>query len=289
MRIPYLFTDVDGVKSLTLVLDGEHSTISGEHPRFADIQAEIAAVSTHATDDVTEEFRAGVIDKLRRMINAGQSAVDTMRQLSERVSYRDGVIYFDGDPVENALTEHIVKMIKSDDEGWSGPVTFLENLMANPAKHVRKRLWLWISDRGLTLTADGLVVGYKGVQDDELNSSITHGRNTVWVDGAEHTGHIPNPVGATVTMARSEVDNDRDAGCSQGLHVGTYGFANGFASGRRVLAVTFNPRDVVAIPADSGYQKIRVCRYTVQEVVEEALSETSYAAPFDLGDDEDND
>ena len=209
------------------------------------------------------------------------------------MSYRGGTIFFDGDPIEGPLADHIAAMIRTDDDNWIAPVRFMENLMSNPAKHVRKRLWEWISDRGLTLTPEGLVVGYKGVRNDELNSSITHGSNTVWVNGVEHTGHIPNPIGATLVMSRSEVDNNRDAECSQGLHVGTWDYANNFGSGH-VLTVTFNPRDVIAIPRGEGHAKIRVCRYTVQEVAHGKLTETTYANPFAadyaaLGDDDDDD
>ena len=212
-----------------------------------------------------------------------------MRALSERVSYLNGAIYFDGDPVEGPLADHIAQMVRTGDDTWSAPVKFLENLATNPAKHVRRRLWEWISDRGLTLTAEGLVVGYKGVRNDETNSSITAGRNTVWVDGVEHDGHIPNPIGATLVMSRAEVDNDRDAECSQGLHVGTWDYAYSFGGGH-VLTVTFNPRDVIAIPRGEGHSKIRVCRYTVQEVSHAKNESTTYAAPYSAPDeDEDSD
>ena len=63
----------------------------------------------------------------------------------------------------------------------------------------------------MTITKDGLLIGCKGVRREEQNTSITAGSNTVWGDGVPQTGHIPNQVGATLVMARSEVDNERDA------------------------------------------------------------------------------
>lgn len=276
MRIRFLLTETDTSATLTLAIDGEHYTVPDSHVRYTEIH-DLALTARRLDADELAEVGA----KLVKMINAGQEAVDTMRALSERVSYLGGVVYFDGDPVDNALTEHIVNMVKAGDENWSAPVAFLENLMANPARHVHKRLFEWIGQRGLTLTPEGLVVGYKGVRSDEHNSSITAGSNTVWVDGTAHTGHIPNPIGATLVMSRAEVDNNRDAECSQGLHVGTWDYANSFGNGH-VLTVTFNPRDVIAIPKGEGHSKIRVCRYTVQEVSHGKRSETTYTGPVSV-------
>ncbi len=140
-------------------------------------------------------------------------------------------------------------MIREGDDTWQAPVNFLENLMQNPAKHVRKRLFEWISGRGLTLTPEGNVIGYKGVQAVDQNLSVHSGSNPVFVDGVEHTGYIPNPVGATVTMPRSAVNNDRDAGCEQGLHVGTFDYASNW--GAKLLTVEFSRATSLPFPRTS--------------------------------------
>ncbi len=76
-------------------------------------------------------------------------------------------------------------------------------------------------------------------------------------------------------MPRSKVDDDTSAGCSTGLHAGTYRYASGFAQGR-LLTVEINPRDVVSVPTDSDYQKIRTCRYTVVGVTEVEYTEPTW-------------
>lgn len=273
MRIPFIHTVTEQGETLTVAAAGQHYSVPSDHPRFAEL------VELVGIDYGVISFPAAE-EKIAALINVGTAAVESMRSLSDRVGFHAGALYFDGDPVDGALADHIVAKLGQDDDNWRAPVAFLENLMDNPAKHVRKRLWRWISDRGLTLTPEGLVIGYKGVQGDEANSSITKGDNTVWVDGTPHTGHVPNPIGATVTMARSQVDNDRDAGCSQGLHVGTFDYAQDFTSCAHVLVVEFNPRDVVAIPKEADYAKIRVCRYRVLETTEVKINKTTWS-PFE--------
>lgn len=114
------------------------------------------------------------------------------------------------------------------------------------------------------------MIGYKGVRDTPDNRSIAAGNSPVLVNGVSHVGHIPNPLGAVIEIPRSQVDPSRDQGCSVGLHVGTWDYARDFArsSFGKVLTVAFNPRDVVAVPRDCGYAKMRVCRYQVLDVAE---------------------
>lgn len=262
MRIPFIRTTTDTADTLMLAVNGVPHVLDSNHPRFDEI-------ASLAGEKVKREGLPAREQELLELINFAQTALDTMRSLSERVSVQGGTVFFDGDPIDGVLAEHILKMIKSGDDTWQAPVAFLENLNQNPAKHVRKRLFEWISDRGLTLTREGNVIGYKAVQNQGTNLSVTSGKNVVFVDGVEHTGHIPNPIGSTVTMARSAVNNDRDAGCEQGLHVGTFSYASHFSYfGPLVLTVEFNPRDVVAIPRDEGFAKIRTCRYKVLKVSE---------------------
>ncbi|ACV79013.1 hypothetical protein [Nakamurella multipartita] len=272
MRIPFIRTENESGRNLMLALAGRPHVIAGDHPKFD----QICDLLTREYDAAPEAL-AAVESDLLALIDFADTAIAAMRALTDRVTYLGGTLFFDGDPIHGALADHIVAKVEQNDDSWTGPVNFLENLAANPARHVRKRLYRWISDRGMTITEDGLLVGYKGVHRDEQNTSITAGSNTVWVDGVPHTGHIPNPVGATLVMARSEVDNERDAPCSQGLHVGTHDYASGWAGDHgRLLLVAFNPRDVVAIPRDAGYAKIRVCRYTVLDTAAGKLTETTW-------------
>lgn len=283
--IQFIRTETESSRTLTVVVAGRPMVLSGEHPNFdriADLLSGLPGVPAQDLPAVEADLLA--------LIHFAEPAVEALRQLSEWVGYRGGSLFFDGDPVDNRLSAHIVRMIKAGDNKWIGPVRFMENLAGNPAAHVRHRLYSWISDRGMTITEDGLLIGYKGVHADPRNTSITAGRNTVWVDGVPHAGHIPNPVGATVTMARAEVDSERDAPCSHGLHVGTFDYARDWAgTSGRVLLVAFNPRDVVAIPKDCDYAKIRTCRYTVIREATGQVRDTTWPPHADIDTDEHED
>jgi len=142
-------------------------------------------------------------------------------------------------------------------------VNFLENLSTNPNPESVEQLYDWLeASDGFTLTPEGMILGYKGVRvtADGGFESIHSGKAIV--NGEEIVGTIPNAVGDVIEMPRDEVTFNPARGCSQGLHVGTYEYASGFAQGA-LLEVVVNPRDVVSVPTECSAQKMRTCRYTV--------------------------
>jgi hypothetical protein len=124
-----------------------------------------------------------------------------------------------------------------------------------------------------------MIVGYKGVKKqqaptdpdlgytNEVNEYLSIFTGNAIVDGERVSGHVPNKIGSLVEMPRNEVTFDPAVGCSYGLHVGTWDYANNFGRGG-VLEVHVNPRDVVSVPTDSSWAKMRVCRYRVVGVTE---------------------
>ena len=87
-------------------------------------------------------------------------------------------------------------------------------------------------------------------------------------------------------MPRGEVQHDPESGCSTGLHVGTYAYAQGYARAA-LLTVHVNPRDVVSVPTDCDAEKMRVCRYVVSDdeptPPEESAAIVDVAAPEQRG------
>lgn len=249
-------------ESLVVALpDGRVRTVPASHPTFE-------RLVTHLRSPDPDP--AVVHD----LLDVAGAAARQMRQLSARVGYLDGVILFDGDPLDNALSRHLVRLIRSGDRSYMSLVRFMENLSANPSRRSRSQLFTWLADRDMTITQDGRFIGYKGVRDDPANGSIHAGHARV--NGVKHTGHIPNPPGAVVQMPRQQVSDDRHEGCASGLHVGTWRYASTF--GPRVLIVAVDPADVVSVPKDCDHQKLRTCRYTVLDVIREPLTGPSYLA-----------
>jgi hypothetical protein len=60
-------------------------------------------------------------------------------------------------------------------------------------------------------------------------------------------------------------------------YVASYGSVN---SGDRIVIVKVNPADVVSVPKDCSYQKVRTCRYEVVGEYEGELLKPLYSAEF---------
>ena len=125
---------------------------------------------------------------------------------------------------------------------------FLDNCANNPSSDSVGQLFCWVTNHNLTITDDGKFIAYKGVNNDYTDC---------------YTGAIDNSPGAEVIMERSEVNSDPLIGCSTGLHVANKDYA--ITYGSRLLTVLVDPADVVSVPQDCDFQKIRVCRYVVLE------------------------
>lgn len=131
---------------------------------------------------------------------------------------------------------------------------FMDRLSKNPSKSSIDELFRFLTHRNLPITQDGYVLAYK---------AITHG----WMD--KHTGKICNRIGCEPSMRRGDVDDDRRAGCSFGLHCGSLEYVTSFAcgygneGGDRIVIVRVDPADVVSVPLGCSEQKMRVCRYLV--------------------------
>ena len=204
-------------------------------------------------------------------------------RLTEQVTTRNGILYFDGVPVNNALAEQVLRFIESGVDDWVPLVKFFENVQANPNPHSREQLFDWLNQRDFTITRDGLIVGYKGVRKtgDGKYTSISSGRAIV--DGVVCSGQIPATFGSIIEMPRTEVAWDPSVGCHAGLHVGTYDYAESFSQGG-LLEVHVNPRDVVSVPTDCAWAKVRCCRYLIVGLIDKPYSEP---VNYDVGDDSD--
>ena len=81
----------------------------------------------------------------------------------------------------------------------------------------------------------------------------------VYTDG--YTGKFRIKIGEPVTMARSLCDNNQNNTCSRGLHVAGKSWLQSNYFGDTGLRCLVNPADVVAVPPQDSYGKMRVCAY----------------------------
>jgi len=126
--------------------------------------------------------------------------------------------------------------------------------------------WEYNENMGTYYKNESLVVDvtYEGVL-EELYTSIIAGMDydtptfTDW-----HTRRSTIVLGQAVSMERESCDNDPSVTCSSGLHVGAPGYVAGFGGhndSNYILACLVSPMNVVAVPYDYDFEKMRTCEY----------------------------
>ncbi len=244
---------------------------NSSHPNFTAIVALCGAAAAGA--DVDAEQVADLFD-------IPATIERKFQRLSERVSVVGDEVLLDGDPVHNTLTEQILAFME-EGEDFEPLVNFYEKLLTNPLGDVREGLFDWIAGQTndgskVTVTEDGDLIGYKGVWPSKEGTYVPSRANTgdtrINGDVVAHGAPIEQTVGDVVEMARAGLSEPSHE-CGVGLHVGTWAYAKEF--GPVCMKVRFSPRDVVSAPDRNASWKLRVCRYTVLEVVENGQSHDS--------------
>jgi hypothetical protein len=279
MNVQYtLIGSDDGERNLVVFVPGIKPQVAHEsHPNFDQILSIVVQDEMDAWGMTYDEA-----EHLIGLFDIAATAAQKFQRLSERVTTANGRLYLDSVEIDNALTEQVLRFLSEGVEDWKPLVAFFENVQANPNEHSREQLYNWLSKRDFTITRNGDIVGYKGVRTTATGFESIHSGKAI-VNGEVKTGNIPNNYGDVVEMPRSEVQWDPSVGCHTGLHVGTYEYARSFGNGN-LLEVHVNPRDVVSVPTDSDWAKVRCCRYTVIASITEP-----YSAPVLDYDDEDYD
>jgi hypothetical protein len=256
-----LVSTEDGSQNLTVYFQGKAPQVAhSTHPNF---------------EKILEGVRTGD-ESVADLFDVAQTVGEKFSRLTERVTVHNGRIFLDGDEMDNTIAHQAVRFMNEGVEDWKPLVAFMENVAQNESEHSREQLYDWLQTDDFTITQDGMIVGYKGVRKNDDGSFTSINTGTATVDGEVYEGAIPNHIGAVVEMPRSQVEFDPSIGCHQGLHVGTYDYANNFAWGVRgaLLVVYVNPRDVVSVPTDCDAQKMRVCRYTVVNTIDKPYEES---------------
>lgn len=235
-----MYFDGNGETVVTFFSNGQMTTLTSAHEEYNRVLAALKA-----GEDPSEIL----------------NPVHLVTKLDERVAVREAELLFDGKPIHNNLAKTIIRYNREGRDSQN-LVKFLERLNNNPSEHSRAQLFDWAESLDLTIDKDGYIIGFKGVT-PEL-TSLNEG--TAWVNGIETTGKIPNEIGSVISMPREMVQADPKIGCSHGLHIGTYNYAKQF--GKVVVIVKLDPADVVSVPSDSGFAKLRACKYEVIDVHE---------------------
>lgn len=265
--------------SVTVYRRGKFYVATSDHPNFSAIIT--ALTEGRPAREVVDLFDPGTAIKkgfrlASRLIKAAlapagsEEAKEEEAQLVEianDLGVRNGVLHFQGEPMHGALAETVLALYEQDNQDAFVPfVKFLRKVMSNPNEHSREHLYEWMKHLSFNITEEGNILAYKGVKRNSEHgfASVTAGP-AICAGKYHHSGPVPNVVGTTVEMAREQVTFDPAIGCAAGLHVGTMDYASRF--GTVMIEVIVDPRDVVSVPTDCGWQKMRVCKYYVKQEV----------------------
>ncbi len=263
-KIFFTITRSEEFTGATILIDGQPYPVSSDHPNYEEVT------------DILLNSDAPDAEYLISLVKPLQTVSDALIRLSERVTIGGNVLYFDGDPIDGALSDHIIRIYQDSegrDEGYLNFVAFLEKLATNPSKKSKRHLYDFVEHHGLTINEEGDLVLWKSTRADGKSTYAGHGIVTD-NEGKITTytkDYLPNAVGYVVEIPRELVDDDRNAACSTGLHVGAFGYASTYS--QRLFNVVVNPRDVVSVPHDASSAKIRVARY---RVIGENTEKTNY-------------
>jgi hypothetical protein len=244
----------------TVVIDNQSHQFDHTHPEYEGL---VECVKTGDAEAFAELLEIGTV----------------IENWSEgNFEFKDGFLYYEDEQVASQPTDRIIQLIKN---GWDkGPMlAYLDRLYQNVSNRAVMESYNWCSHKGLPITSDGCLVGYKGVgvysgenKTDKMGRPLSAGD---LVD--KWSKSIRNNIADEVSMNRRKVSDNCNEGCSAGLHVGTYEYAEGWAGSEgKVVLVRFDPADIVSVPTDCQFQKMRVSRYTVIGVARDIIEEEVY-------------
>ena len=254
MAVPFMF--VDG--NLTVVLNNKSYQVLPDHINYKMI---LEALPTATSDELLE-----IVD-VEKAVAAFSDGL---------VEIKNGQVTYEGEIVHGSISKRILEFM-SKGLPFQPLVTFLNNLMENPSMQSQKELYDFLEHEHLPITEDGHFLAYKAVRNDYMD---------------KYRGVFDNHVGNVCEMTRSKVDDDRGRGCSNGLHAGALNYVAGYGSleaGDKIVIVKINPRDVVSVPSDCNYEKLRTCRYEVVGEYQGELLKPLYSASLDDGVDYEDD
>jgi hypothetical protein len=227
--------------SITVVLNNKVYTVSSGQPQW---------------ESVLDAIRNNDEKKLHDVL----SVANTIVSFTEgNVTVKDNQVFYRNVPLDNYVVEKVLDFAKNK-LPLQPILRFINNLMKNPSRRAVQELYKFLEHKNMPITPDGNFLAYKGVQSDYYSKTAG---SIIVIKGTVKDGKIYNGIGEVIEVERNGVCDDKNLGCSSGLHAGSVAYATEFGRGGRVVIVEINPADVVSVPDDCNCQKLRACTYKV--------------------------
>ena len=243
---------------ITVVLDGKSYSINAGNKLF------VNALDAYKVND-WDTFISFVNPELR---------LKSLYAKYEGIEVKDGNLYVFDEPVHSTLATRVLSFLEAGLD-CVHLFKFILKLNLNPSKRAVDELYTFLEHRALPITDNGNFLAYKAVREDYSD---------------KYSGKFINTIDSVLEMPRNKVDDDKNVGCSYGFHAGTIEYAKQFSGGcGHIMLVEINPSDVVSIPTECEFQKLRTCKYKVVGEYEIDLTDPLYASRFQTDQDDDVD
>lgn len=227
--------------NVTAIVSGQTYNFGKTHPNYNKL-------ITHLKNNNVEHFEA---------------AYDIISHVNSYcegyVNCDHGSLNWNGITMPDMFTGTIIDMVRQGFP-FEPMLNFLDNMSQNPSDHAIVELFDFMENKHMPITMDGCFLAYKAVGPNFMDL---------------YSGSFDNSVGSVCEIPRNKVDNNRSNGCGKGLHVGAIDYAKSYGGidldddsgsddgGNQLVICKVNPRDVVSVPTDAKFQKLRTCRYEV--------------------------
>ena len=250
--IPFNATD----KFLTVTLDGKPYTMSTSNPNW---NRAIEALKRQDKEELLSLF-----DTETAIVNFSEGQIEI----------KDNKLFYGQEELHGHVIDRLFDLMEQG-LNFKPLARFIAKLQDNPSNRSVEELYNFLEHKQMPLTEDGNFLAYKGV-------------NSEYKD--RYSGTVDNSVGQVCKMARNQVSDNANDGCSAGLHAGTYDYANGYASGGgHLMLVEINPAHVVSVPHDCSCQKLRTSEYKVVEHCKTIIKQPVYDYGYDEDDIDEDD
>lgn len=239
--------------AISVIIDGSPYSVDSSHPNWDTLKQ---AMKDNDSDTFLAEYN--IKNKIESFVSGSETK-------STGITTDGANVFYDGKPLHGAVVDAILRNIE---EGVDivPMANFLHKLYNNTSFNTREHLFNFLTKHRLTITEDGKFLAYKSVRSDYRD---------------KHSGSISNTVGTVVQFNRKDVDDNPNNHCSNGLHAGSLGYSGpgGWynSAGDKVIIVAIDPEDVVSVPTDHDYQKLRCCKYTVVSDFKGELKRSVYS------------
>lgn len=232
---------------------------NGESYQRTDITDEEFNIISNATSD--EEIVRIMNPEYDSLVKEREWALDLKGKIkhSSYLSMKGDAVYWEDISMLSMPKELVNAVIEAEENNDDLLIETYRNfwtlMSLNPDEQCRLNLFWFLNRNGLVISRSGFFVAYRNV--DKHKDWTTY--DEVYTDCHTHTFKIK--IGEVVTMPREDCDDRQEVTCSRGLHLGARTWLKRNYYGTQGLVCLCNPAEVVAVPHEDYYGKLRTCAY----------------------------